>query len=81
MIPQRILDALGPDDRVAVLTRGGELRFLVHPAAVDRAPRRTTTGRDGNEVVPTHVRDGDMILALGFPHRVTRVRRTAGRRG
>ena len=64
MIPQHILDDLGPDDRVAVLARGGELRFLVHPAAADRAALRATAARDGDELVATHMQDRDAILAL-----------------
>jgi hypothetical protein len=64
MIPQHILDDLGPDDRVAVLARGAELRFLVHPAAADRAALRAAAARDGDELVATHMRDKDAILAL-----------------
>ena len=68
MIPQHILDDLGPDDRVAVLARGAELRFLVHPAAADRAALRAAlraaAARDGDEVLATHMRDKDAILAL-----------------
>jgi hypothetical protein len=33
MIPNHVLTDLKPDERVAVLSRGGELHFHVHPAA------------------------------------------------
>ena len=64
MIPQHILDDLGPDDRVAVLARAGELHFLVHPAAADRATLRAAAARDGSEVVATHLQNREAILDL-----------------
>lgn len=64
MIPQHILDDLGPDDRVAVLAREGGLHFLVHPAAAGRAEVQAYAARDGSEVVATHLRDKGAILAL-----------------
>jgi hypothetical protein len=64
MIPQHILDDLAPNDRVAVLTRDGELHFLVHAAAADPDEVRAQATRDGCEVVATHLRDKKEILAL-----------------
>ena len=64
MIPQHILDDLGPNDRVAVLAREGELHFLVHQASADAAEVRAYAARDGSEVVATHMRDKREILAL-----------------
>ena len=64
MIPQHILNDLGPNDRVAVLAREGELHFLVHPAAAPAAEVRAYAERDGSEVVATHLRDKKEILAL-----------------
>lgn len=64
MIPQHVLDDLGPDQRVAVLTRDGELRFLVHEAGADPDQIRADAGRDGCEVVATHMADKEAILAL-----------------
>jgi hypothetical protein len=64
MIPQHILDDLGPDDRVAVLAREGELHFLVHAATAPPAEVQAYADRDGSEVVATHLRDKKDILAL-----------------
>ena len=64
MIPQHILDDLGPDDRVAVLARGGELHFWVHPAAAPAAAVQAYADRDGSRVVASHLRDKKEILAL-----------------
>jgi hypothetical protein len=64
MIPQHILDGLGPGDRVAVLARGGELHFLVHPATAPAAEVQAYADRDGSEVVASHLRDKKEILAL-----------------
>jgi hypothetical protein len=64
MIPQHILDGLGPDDRVAVLARDGELHFLVHSATASAAEVQAYADRDGSEVVTSHLRDKKEILAL-----------------
>jgi hypothetical protein len=65
MIPQHVLDGLGPGQRVAVLTRsGGELQFLVHEATADAERIKSDAARDGSEVVATHLRDKEAILAL-----------------
>jgi hypothetical protein len=64
VIPQHILDDLGPGDRVAVLARKGELHFLVHAATALAAEVQAYADRDGSEVVATHLRDKKDILAL-----------------
>jgi hypothetical protein len=64
MIPQHVLADLGTGQRVAVLARGGELHFLVHEAGADVGQIRADAGRDGSEVVATHLSDKEAILAL-----------------
>ena len=64
MIPRHTLDDLGSDECVAVLAPAGGLHFLVHRAATDAAEVRAYAGRDGSEVVATHLRDKEAILAL-----------------
>lgn len=64
MIPQHVLDDLGPNQRVAVLIRDAELRFLVHEAGADPDRIRVDAGREGCEVVATHMADKEAILAL-----------------
>ena len=58
MIPNHILNGLTPDDRVAVLSRGGDIHFLVHPAAADPDVIRADAARKGSRVLTTHLRDG-----------------------
>lgn len=62
MIPSHILDDLGPQDRVAILARGGELHFLVHGAADALAVIEAYAARDGSEVLATHLQDKAAIL-------------------
>jgi hypothetical protein len=64
MIPQHVLDDLGPHQRVAIFARDGELHFLVHEASADAAQIRADADRDGSEVVATHLSDKEAILAL-----------------
>jgi hypothetical protein len=64
MIPNHVLNDLGPDDRVAVLSRRGELHFLVHGSAAPAAGIRADAIRDGSEVLATHMRDEATILEL-----------------
>jgi hypothetical protein len=64
MINQRALDELGPDDRIAVLARGGEFHLLVHRAQDSPADVQARARRDGSEVVATHLRDKKEILDL-----------------
>ena len=64
MIPNHVLNNLGPDDRVAVLTRRGKLHFLVHGAGDPAAAIAARADRDGCEVLATHMRDEAAILEL-----------------
>ena len=64
MIPNHILNDLAPHERVAVLTRDGEIHFLVHPATDDPAAIRAGAKRDGSEVLATHLQDRAAILEL-----------------
>ena len=64
MIPNHLLDGLRPDDRIAVLSRDGELHFLVHPASDDPAAVRVLAERQGSEVLATHMRDHAAIREL-----------------
>jgi hypothetical protein len=64
MIPQHVLDGLGPGQRVAVLTRKCELHFLVHEATDDPDRLQADAARDRSEVVATHLWDKEAILAL-----------------
>ena len=57
MIPNHILNDLTPDDRVAVLSCGGEIHFLVHPAAADPDVIRAAAERDGSRILTMHMRD------------------------
>jgi hypothetical protein len=64
MIPNHVLNDLGPDDRIAVLTRRGELHFLVHRAGEPAAAIAARASRDGYEVLATHMKDEATILDL-----------------
>jgi hypothetical protein len=64
MIPNHVLNNLGPGDRVAVLTRRGELHFLVHGVGDPAAAITARADRDGCEVLATHMRDEAAILEL-----------------
>lgn len=64
MIPNHVLDDLGPDDRVAVLSHGGGLRFIVHRATDPVEAIRADAGRAGAEVLATHLSDKTAILEL-----------------
>ena len=62
MIPHHVLDGLGPDDRVAILAREGELHFLVHQASDGSDRVNEYAARDGSEVLATHLQDKLAIL-------------------
>jgi hypothetical protein len=62
MIPQHVLDDLGPDDRVAILAREGELHFFVHQASDTPDRVNDYAARDGSEVLATHLQDKQAIL-------------------
>jgi hypothetical protein len=62
MIPNRLLNNLAPEDRIAILTRNGELHFLVHKASDDPAVVEAYADRNGSEVLTTHMQDQGAIL-------------------
>jgi hypothetical protein len=57
MIPNHVLDALTHETRVAILSRGGEIHFLVHRATDDPAAVRAFAAREGSDVLTTHMQD------------------------
>ena len=47
MIPNHVLNDLKPDERVAILARGSEIHFHVHPATdTPEAVRAFVAGRE-----------------------------------
>jgi hypothetical protein len=64
MIPNHILDALTPETCVAILSRGGEIHFLVHQATDDPAAVRALAAREGSEALATHMQDHAEIQQL-----------------
>src|SRR6478735_2480806 len=65
MIPNYVLNGLGPGDRVAILARRGVLHFFVHPASDGPEAIRAYAARDGSEVLTTHMKDQAAITAFG----------------
>jgi hypothetical protein len=61
VIPNHVLNDLTPENRVAVLSRGGEIHFLVHPATDDPAAIRAFAAGEGSEVLTTHQSDHNVI--------------------
>lgn len=64
MIPTHILSNLAPGDRVAILSRGGEIHFLVHPATDTPDTIRMRAEREGSQVLKTHLQDPAAIRAF-----------------
>ena len=64
MIPTHILAELKPDECVAVLSRGSEIHFHVHPSTDEPDALRALAAREGSEVLATHLRDHAAIRAL-----------------
>ncbi|HVK07692.1 MAG TPA: hypothetical protein VM597_02830 [Gemmataceae bacterium] len=64
MIPNHIIDNLASHERIAVLARGGELQFVVHPASEDAAAVRARASCDDAEVLASHLQDRAAILEL-----------------
>ncbi|MDB5312754.1 MAG: hypothetical protein JWO38_6956 [Gemmataceae bacterium] len=60
MIPDHVPSGLGPDDRVAILSRGGEIH--VHPASDDPSAVRADAEGEGSRVLTTHTRDQQEFL-------------------
>lgn len=64
MSPNHPLADLASTDRLAVLSRGGELHFLVHPVAADPEEVRAAAKREGAEGLRTHLHDRGEILGI-----------------
>ena len=64
MIPTHVLDELTPNQCVAVLSRGADLHYVVHPATDEPEAIRAFAAREGSEVLATHLRDPAAIRAL-----------------
>lgn len=64
MIPTHLLRDLAPTDCIAILSRGGEIHFHVHPAAEDPAAVRAYAEREGAQVLRSHLRDPEVIRAV-----------------
>jgi len=64
VIPTHVLTDLKPDQRVAVLSRDGEIHFHVHLSSDEPDAVRSLAARDGSEVLATHLKDHAEILAL-----------------
>lgn len=64
MIPNHVLNDLKPDERVAILSRGSEIHFHVHPATDTPEAVRAFASAQGSEVLTTHMRDKDAIRAF-----------------
>lgn len=64
MIPTHVLTDLKPDERVAVLSRGSEVHFHVHPASDTPEAVRVYAAREGSAVLTTHMRDPAEIRAF-----------------
>lgn len=57
MIPNHLLNDLTPSDRVAILSRGGEIHFLIHPASDTPDAIGAHATRTGSRVLATHLND------------------------
>jgi hypothetical protein len=64
MIPNHVLNDLKPHERVAILARGSEIHFHVHPASDTPEAVRAFASGQGSEVLTTHMRDPDAIRAF-----------------
>ena len=64
MIPNHILAELRPDERVAILSRGDEIHFHVHPASAGADTVRAFAAGEGSEVLATHLHDHAEIRAI-----------------
>ena len=64
MISTHILTDLKPDERVAVLSRAGEIHFHVHPSSDEPVAIRAFAAAKGSEVLASHMRDPVAIRAL-----------------
>lgn len=64
MIPNHILNDLTPDNPIAILSRGGEIHFYVHPVSDTPETIREYAEREGSAVLSTHMKDQAAIQAF-----------------
>jgi hypothetical protein len=64
MIPTHVLTDLKPDERVAVLTRDGEIHFHVHSSSDEPDAIRAFAAAEGSRVLATHLKDHAAIREL-----------------
>ena len=64
MIPNHVLNDLKPEERVAILSRGSEIHFHVHPVTDTPEAIQAFASREGSEVLTTHMRDPAGIRAF-----------------
>lgn len=64
MIPNHVLNELTADTRVAILSRGGEIHFHIHPASDIPDAIRTFAAAEGSRVLTTHMSDHAAIQAF-----------------
>jgi hypothetical protein len=64
MIPNHILTNLGPDNRVAVFTRDGDIHFHVHRASDTRQAIEELAEAEGARVLASHMSDQIAIREL-----------------
>jgi hypothetical protein len=64
MIPNRILNDLKQEERVAILSRGSEIHFHVHSVTDTPEAVRAFASQEGSEVLTTHMRDQAAIQAF-----------------
>ena len=64
MIPNHVLNDLKPDERVAVLSRGSELHFHVHPPTDSPQAVGAFAAGQGAELLASHLRDRAAIRAF-----------------
>lgn len=64
MIPTHLLTDLQPDECLAILSRGGEIHFHIHPATDKPDVIRAFAAAEGSEVLTTHMRDNAAIRAF-----------------
>ena len=62
MVPNHLLNNLTADDRIAILSRGGEIHFLVHAVSDGADVIEAHAAREGSQVLATHMKDHQEIL-------------------
>jgi hypothetical protein len=63
MIPTHLLTDLTPNDRIAILSRGGEIHFLKHSDSATPEAIKTYAVTDGSRVLTSHMSDPVKIRA------------------